>query len=127
MSAVAGVTLPDGSGERTASMACAELLLIECGVMPRSEQKQKAFPLRSKFKISKFQKDAHSCRFHCSFQKDNKPEIVPVWIELNVSADMFPATFRVISYKANTMKSNSTLKEFELLAQNWRKLCESGS
>jgi hypothetical protein len=31
---------------------------------------------------------------------------------------------RVISYKANSMKSDSTLKEFERLARNWRKLCE---
>ena len=29
---------------------------------------------------------------------------------------------RVISHKANTMKSNSTLEEFEMMAKNWREL-----
>lgn len=35
-----------------------------------------------------------------------------------------PCNIRVISYKANSMKSDSTLEEFELLAKNWRRLCE---
>jgi hypothetical protein len=34
-----------------------------------------------------------------------------------------PGNIRVISYKANSMKSDSTIEEFVLMAKNWRALC----